>query len=95
MSARTWERSITALDQSNWPAVCRSASKSWCNLSHTPCRRVPCARATMRHVQGRGGLAGYLLVGAGTYGPHHSPTFDLDEAALGPVAGLLAALIRS
>lgn len=64
-------------------------------LPPRPLRASDDATLFMRHVQGRGGLAGYLLVGAGTYGPHHSPTFDLDEAALGPVADLLAALIRS
>ncbi|MBB5784499.1 hypothetical protein HD596_011255 [Nonomuraea jabiensis] len=34
-------------------------------------------------------------MGAGTYGPRHSPTFDLDEAVLAPAADLLAALVRS
>ncbi|MDX3103793.1 amidohydrolase [Nonomuraea angiospora] len=64
-------------------------------LPPRPLRASDDATLFMRHVQERDGLAGYLLVGAGTYGPHHSPTFDLDEAALAPAADLLAALIRS
>ncbi|MEV6041325.1 amidohydrolase [Nonomuraea sp. NPDC052116] len=64
-------------------------------LPPRPLRASDDATLFMRRVQERGGLAGYLLVGAGTYGPHHSPTFDLDEAALAPAANLLAALIRS
>jgi hypothetical protein len=36
LSARTWELSITALDQSSWSAACSSASSSSCSLSHTP-----------------------------------------------------------
>ncbi|MEV0388678.1 amidohydrolase [Nonomuraea sp. NPDC050643] len=60
-----------------------------------PLRASDDATLFMRHVQERGGLAGYLLVGAGTYGPHHSPSFDLNESALPPAADLLTALIRS
>ncbi|MEV6154120.1 amidohydrolase [Nonomuraea sp. NPDC052129] len=64
-------------------------------LPPRPLRASDDATLFMRHVQERGGLAGYLLMGAGTYGPHHSPTFDLDEAVLTPAADLLATLIRS
>ncbi|MEV0804986.1 amidohydrolase [Micromonospora sp. NPDC050200] len=64
-------------------------------LPPRPLRASDDATLFMRHVQERGGLAGYLLVGSGTYGPHHSPTFDLDEAVLAPAADLLAAFIRS
>ncbi|MEU7829327.1 MULTISPECIES: amidohydrolase [unclassified Nonomuraea] len=64
-------------------------------LPPRPLRASDDATLFMRHVQERDGLAGYLLMGAGTYGPHHSPTFDLDEAVLTPAADLLATLIRS
>lgn len=40
------------------------------------------ATLLMRAVQSRGGLATYMVVGASSPGPHHSPTFDIDERAL-------------
>lgn len=52
------------------------------------------ASLMMRAVQAAGGLAAYLLVGSGDFGPHHSPTFDMEEAALPPAADLLEAAIR-
>ena len=36
LTARTWELSITAVDQSSAPAVCSSASSSSCSCCHTP-----------------------------------------------------------
>ena len=35
LSARTWELSITARDQSSFPAACNSASSTWCSRSRT------------------------------------------------------------
>lgn len=52
------------------------------------------ATAFMRKVQDRGGLAGYLAIGAGDHGPHHSPLFDIDESALPVGVRLLEQLIR-
>jgi len=40
------------------------------------------AAALMRHVQARGGIASYVIVGACLASGHHSPGFDFDEAAL-------------
>ncbi len=34
--ARTCELSTTALDQSSWPASCRSSKSTWCRRSQTP-----------------------------------------------------------
>jgi aminobenzoyl-glutamate utilization protein A len=52
------------------------------------------ACALMRRVQARGGLACYSALGAGDHGPHHSPTFDIDEAALPAGVRLLERIIR-
>jgi aminobenzoyl-glutamate utilization protein A len=51
------------------------------------------ACAFMRRVQERGGLATYVIVGAGLASGHHTPRFDFDEAALPigtKVLGILA-----
>jgi aminobenzoyl-glutamate utilization protein A len=53
------------------------------------------ATLMMRAVQAQGGQATYILVGASSPGPHHSPSFDLDEASLGPAVALLEHLVRS
>jgi len=53
------------------------------------------ATAFMRRVQDRGGVAGYFGIGAGSPAPHHSGTFDLDEAALPIAVDLLESLVRN
>ncbi|MEE6287853.1 amidohydrolase [Georgenia sp. MJ173] len=53
------------------------------------------ASVLMSATQRRGGDAAYLLLGSGTYGPHHSATFDLDESVLPAAARLLELAIRS
>ncbi len=53
------------------------------------------ATAFMRKVQGNGGAAGYLGLGAGNYGPHHSPTFDIDESVLPVGVRLLEHIVRA
>ena len=60
-----------------------------------PLRASDDASVLMERVQASGGQALYLLVGSGTYGDHHSPTFDLDEDALDPAAAFLENLIRT
>lgn len=52
------------------------------------------ATALMRRVQAHGGVATYVGLGADLSGPHHTPTFDLDEAVLGGGVGLLERLVR-
>ncbi|GHJ35677.1 amidohydrolase [Streptomyces sp. TS71-3] len=53
------------------------------------------ATALMRRVQERGGIAGYLAVGADLASPHHTPRFDFDEAALGYGVDLLEEVVRA
>jgi aminobenzoyl-glutamate utilization protein A len=53
------------------------------------------ATAFMRRVQERGGVAGYFGIGASSPAPHHSGTFDLDEAALPLAVDLLESLVRN
>ena len=53
------------------------------------------ATLLMAATQARGGQAAYVLIGSGTYGPHHSPSFDLDESALPRAASLLETAIRA
>jgi aminobenzoyl-glutamate utilization protein A len=52
------------------------------------------ATALMRRVQAGGGTATYTGLGADLAGPHHTPTFDLDEAALPLGVDLLERLVR-
>jgi aminobenzoyl-glutamate utilization protein A len=52
------------------------------------------ANLLIRHVQRRGGKGAYLMVGAGSPGPHHSETFDIAEEAIPTAIDLLASLIR-
>lgn len=53
------------------------------------------ATLMMNRVQDLGGQAAYLLVGSGDFGPHHSPTFDLDESSLETGATLVETMIRA
>jgi len=48
----------------------------------------------MRTVQSGGGLATYAVVGASSPGPHHSPTFDIDERALPLAVDLLETCLK-
>jgi aminobenzoyl-glutamate utilization protein A len=48
----------------------------------------------MRAVQGNGGRATYLVVGASSPAPHHNPEFDLDEACLDIAVDTLEHAIR-
>ncbi|HEY3522070.1 MAG TPA: amidohydrolase [Candidatus Limnocylindrales bacterium] len=41
------------------------------------------AAIVMRQAQQRGGQGIYVALGSGPYRPHHSPTFDFDERAIG------------
>lgn len=52
------------------------------------------ATLMMRAVQAQGGQATYVVVGASSPGPHHSPTFDVDESVLAPAASVLERLVR-
>jgi aminobenzoyl-glutamate utilization protein A len=52
------------------------------------------ATLMMRAVQAEGGQATYVVVGASSPGPHHSPTFDVDESVLAPAASVLEQLVR-
>ncbi|MFC4950913.1 amidohydrolase [Pseudonocardia sp. GCM10023141] len=52
------------------------------------------ATALMRRVQERGGTATYAGLGSDLAGPHHTATFDLDEAALPLGVELMERLIR-
>jgi aminobenzoyl-glutamate utilization protein A len=52
------------------------------------------ATLLMRAVQAGGGTATYLVVGASSPAPHHSPEFDIDEACLGIAADVLERAIR-
>jgi aminobenzoyl-glutamate utilization protein A len=47
----------------------------------------------MERVQGNGGLASYLLVGADHPTGHHTPTFDVDERSLGVGVEVIAETI--
>jgi aminobenzoyl-glutamate utilization protein A len=53
------------------------------------------ANLLIRHVQRRGGKGAYMMVGAGSPGPHHSDIFDLDEQAIPIGIDLLESLIRT
>jgi aminobenzoyl-glutamate utilization protein A len=48
----------------------------------------------MREVQGNGGKADYLVVGASNPGPHHNPRFDVAEEVLPPAVELFDSLVR-
>lgn len=52
------------------------------------------ATAFMRRVQERGGVASYIGIGSTLAAPHHTPSFDLDEAALPLGVALLESLVR-
>jgi aminobenzoyl-glutamate utilization protein A len=52
------------------------------------------ATALMRRVQANGGAATYVGLGADLAGPHHTPSFDFDEAALAAGVDLLERLVR-
>ncbi|WP_163505429.1 amidohydrolase [Fodinicola acaciae] len=52
------------------------------------------ATTFMRHVQENGGKATYVGLGATLAGPHHTPAFDFDEAALPLGVDLLESLVR-
>jgi aminobenzoyl-glutamate utilization protein A len=45
-------------------------------------------------VQASGGTATYVGLGADLAGPHHTPSFDFDEAALASGVDLLERLVR-
>ncbi|GAA4065544.1 p-aminobenzoyl-glutamate hydrolase subunit AbgA [Actinomadura miaoliensis] len=49
----------------------------------------------MRAVQEQGGRATFLVAGASSPAPHHSPAFDIDEACLGIAADTLERAIRA
>jgi aminobenzoyl-glutamate utilization protein A len=53
------------------------------------------ATAFMRRVAEQGGSSCYFALGAGDYGPHHSPTFDIDDSVLVAAVGLLTRLVRT
>ncbi len=52
------------------------------------------ANLLIRHVQQRGGKGAYLMVGAGSPGPHHSETFDIAEQSIPTAIDILESLIR-
>ncbi|MPY60148.1 amidohydrolase [Streptomyces spongiae] len=52
------------------------------------------ANLLIRHVQQRGGKGAYLMVGAGSPGPHHSDTFDVGEESIPVGIDILESLIR-
>lgn len=52
------------------------------------------ATLMMREVQARGGTATYVVVGASSPAPHHSPEFDIDESCLGIAADVLERAVR-
>jgi aminobenzoyl-glutamate utilization protein A len=49
----------------------------------------------MEDVQGNGGTATLVLVGAGSPAPHHHPLFDIDEQSLPLAVAWLEAALRS
>ncbi|GGF58310.1 peptidase M20 [Marmoricola endophyticus] len=53
------------------------------------------ATALMRRVQDAGGMATYAALGATLAEGHHTPGFDIDEAALAPGVDLLEAWVRA
>lgn len=53
------------------------------------------ATLLMRATQDHDGHAAYVLIGSGTFGAHHSPTFDIDESVLPKAAALLEAAIHA
>lgn len=48
----------------------------------------------MAEVQRRGGLATFVIVGAGSPAPHHTSSFDIDEESLEIALRMLEALVR-
>ncbi|MEU5030612.1 amidohydrolase [Streptomyces milbemycinicus] len=52
------------------------------------------ANLLIRHVQQRGGVGAYLMVGAGSPGPHHSENFDVAEESIPIGIDILESLIR-
>ncbi|MFI7132166.1 amidohydrolase [Nonomuraea sp. NPDC050153] len=52
------------------------------------------ANLLIRHVQRRAGKGAYLMIGAGSPGPHHSADFDVAEEAIPIGIDLLESLIR-
>jgi aminobenzoyl-glutamate utilization protein A len=53
------------------------------------------ATAFIRRVQEHGGIATYIGIGARLAGPHHTPDFDFDEAALPIGVDLLERIVRA
>lgn len=53
------------------------------------------ANLLIRHVQQRGGKGAYLMVGAGSPGPHHSALFDVQEESIPIGIDILESLMRS
>ncbi len=83
-------------DQPVLDALAAAAPRA--NLTFTGTRPLGAsddATLLMADTQARGGQAAYVLIGSGTYGPHHSPSFDLDESALPAAAHLLENAIRA
>jgi aminobenzoyl-glutamate utilization protein A len=52
------------------------------------------ASALIRAVQSAGGEATYCVVGATLFGAHHTPDFDLDEAALPLAVAVLERIVQ-
>lgn len=65
------------------------------SLASAPMRASDDMTLFMSHVQERGGLATFALVGASSPAPHHHPLFDIDERALPIAADWLERLIRA
>lgn len=64
-------------------------------LASAPMRASDDVTLFMSHVQERGGLATFALVGASSPAPHHHPMFDIDERALPIAVDWLEGLIRA
>ncbi|MDU0313102.1 amidohydrolase [Phycicoccus sp. M110.8] len=65
------------------------------SLASAPMRASDDMTLFMSHVQERGGVATFALVGASSPAPHHHPLFDIDERALPIAADWLERLIRA
>jgi aminobenzoyl-glutamate utilization protein A len=53
------------------------------------------ATVLMRHVQQRGGTAGYLCIGTDHPGGHHTATFDADERSLQIGVDVISSAVRT
>ncbi len=89
-----------AVPACNDPAVLRAVSAAapsagLTSVSTRPLGASDDASLLMAATQEHGGQAAYILIGSGTFGPHHSPTFDLEESALPAAARLLESTIRT